>query len=132
MSETVVHYEGALGCRAEHAESGTIVFTDFPKDYRGCGKGFSPSEMLSVSLGSCILSIMGIAAEVLQIDMTGATATVAKEMAYAPRRISKISVSVQITGEINEKYRSKLEAAARACPVHHVLGIEVPITFHWN
>jgi len=88
--------------------------------------------MLSVSLGSCILSIMGIAAEVLQIDMTGATATVAKEMAYAPRRISKISVSVQITGEINEKYRSKLEAAARACPVHHVLGIEVPITFHWN
>ena len=132
MSATTVVYEGALRCSAKHEESGVVVVTDAPKDNQGNGASFSPSELLSVSLGSCILSIMGIVARSNDIDMTGATAKVEKEMANTPRRITGISVHVHVPGELNEEQRNKLKAAAHACPVHNVLNVEAPITFSWG
>lgn len=132
MSETIVSYEGGLRCRSEHAESGAIALTDAPKDHHGKGEGFSPSELLSVSLGSCILSIMGIAANSLRVDITGATATVTKVMGNAPRRISKLSVEVRVPVALSEDQQLKLEAAAHACPVHNVLNIDAPIVFRWG
>jgi putative redox protein len=132
VSETTVRYEGSLRCSAEHAESGVVVVTDAPKDNHGNGLRFSPSELLSVSLGSCILSIMGIVARSLDIDITGATASVEKEMANTPRRIARISVHVHVPGAFEEGQRRKLETAAHACPVHNILNVEAPILFSWD
>ena len=132
MLDTLISYEGSLRCRSEHANSGAVVLTDAPKDNHGKGESFSPSEMLSVSLGSCILSIMGIAARSMNIDIIGATARVTKEMADGPRRIARIAVAVQVPGSFDCRQRSKLEAAAYACPVHSVLGIDAPISFDWT
>lgn len=131
MSDTVVAYEGKLRCRAKHDCSGAILVTDAPKDNYGRGEGFSPSDLLSVSLGGCILSIMGIAAQAMDIDIAGATATVSKEMANAPRRIAHTAVVVRVPGTFNDRQRRKLEAAAHSCPVHNALGIEAPITIEW-
>lgn len=131
MLETVISYEGGLRCRSTHEESGTIVVTDAPRDHHGQGESFSPSELLSLSLGSCVLSIMGIAARSMDSDIPGATATVTKEMANAPRRIARIAVHVRVPGDFDQRQRTKLEAAAHACPVHNVLGIEAPITIDW-
>lgn len=128
----MVKYEGSLRCSAKHADSGVVITTDAPKDNHGNGESFSPSELLSVSLGSCILSIMGIAARSLNIDITGATASVEKEMANAPRRIAKIAVHVYVPGELQEEHRRKLEQAAYACPVHNVLNVDAPISFTWG
>ena len=111
MSEITVTYAGSLHCTATH-ESGTIITTDAPKDNLGNGESFSPSELLSVSLGNCILSIMGIAARSLGLDISGTTAHVEKEMEHAPRRIRKIAVTVRVPGALNERQRSKLEEAA--------------------
>jgi putative redox protein len=131
MSEVQVSYEGGLRCRSEHAESGALIMTDAPKDHHGQGASFSPSEMLSVSLGSCILTIMGIAAQSIGVDIAGATATITKKMSNNPRRIAQISATVRIPGSLNERERAKLEAAAHACPVHNVLGIDAPIIIQW-
>lgn len=131
MSDTVVAYEGNLRCRAKHDESGAILITDAPKDNQGLGEGFSPSDLLSVSLGGCILSIMGITAQSMDVDIAGATATVSKEMANAPRRIAQMAVIVRVPGRFDDKQRRKLEAAAHACPVHNALGIKAPITIEW-
>jgi putative redox protein len=131
VSETTVRYEGSLRCSAEHAESGVVVVTDAPKDNHGNGLSFSPSELLSVSLGG-ILSIMGIMARSLDIDINGATASVEKVMANAPRRIAKISVHVRVPGVFEEGQRRKLETAAHVCPVHNILNVEAPITFTWD
>jgi putative redox protein len=131
MSEITVTYEGSLHCTATH-ESGTVITTDAPRDNQGNGESFSPSELLSVSLGSCILSIMGIAARSLGIDLSGATADVEKVMANAPRRISKMAVRVRVPGVLDERQRKQLEEAAHACPVHSVLNVDVPILFEWD
>jgi putative redox protein len=109
-----------------------VVVTDAPKDNFGEGSSFSPSELLSVSLGSCILSIMGMMARSLAVDISGATARVEKEMANAPRRIAGISVHVHVPAALEEEQRRKLERAAHGCPVHNVLKIEAPITFSWG
>lgn len=132
MTEIVVSYEGGLRCRSEHGDSGAVVFTDAPKDHHGRGEGFSPSELLSVSLGSCVLTIMEIAARSITAEIAGATATLAKEMANNPRRIAGISVVVCIPGAFDKNQQRKLEAAAHACPVHKALGIDVPIVIKWT
>jgi len=132
VSETIVRYEGSLRCSAEHVESGVVVLTDAPKDNHGSGASFSPSEMLSVSLGSCILSIMGIMARSLDIDISGATASVEKKMANAPRRIANISVHVHVPNALEEDQKRKLKTAAHACPVHNILKVEIPISFTWG
>lgn len=79
MVDTVVAYEGGLRCRAEHVGSGAVVVTDAPTDNHGLGNGFSPTDLLSVSLGSCILSVMGIAAQSMDVELSGATAVVSKK-----------------------------------------------------
>lgn len=131
MSDIVVHYDGNLRCRAEHEESGTIIITDVPRDNHGLGESFSPSDLLSVALGSCILSMMGLAARAMNIDMAGASASVSKEMANAPRRIARIAVEITPSCDLTDEERARLEAAAHGCPVHAVLGIDAPLVFHW-
>jgi hypothetical protein len=85
------------------------VITDAPRDHYGNGESHSPSDLLSVSLGSCILSVMGIAARSMDIDIAGASATVAKHMANAPRRIDRIAVEVRVPGNFDEGQKARLE-----------------------
>lgn len=131
MGNTVVSYEGNLRSQVKHEGSGAIIVMDAPKELNGLGEGFSASDLLGVSLGGCILGIMGVTAQSMDIDIAGATATVSKEMANAPRRFAHLSVVVRIPGTFDERQRRKLQAAAHACPVHNALGIAAPITFEW-
>ncbi len=132
MSETTVQYDGSLRCSAEHNESGVVVVTDAPKANHGNGASFSPSDLLAVALGSCILTSMGLVARSAGIDITGASAKLDKQMANAPRRITGISVHVHVPGELAKVQKAKLEEAAHGCLVHNVLSIEAPISFSWG
>jgi len=55
--------------------------TDAPKDNQGKGEMFSPTDLLATALGSCVLTLMGIAANRLKVDLAGLRLTVEKEMA---------------------------------------------------
>lgn len=132
MSNTVVSYEGSLRSQVKHDGSGAVIVMDAPKELGGLEEGFSASDLLGVSLGGCILGIMSVAARSMDIDIPGATATITKEMANAPRRFAHLSVVVRIPGSFDERQRRKLEAAAHACPVHNALGIDAPIAFEWG
>lgn len=131
MSDIAVAYEAPLQSRATQADSGAVLVMHGPKELGGTGEGFSPSDLLSLSLGGCIFGIMEIAARSMDIGIAGATATVSKEMGGTPRRISHLSVIVRVPGTFDERQRRKLEVAAHACPVHNALGINAPIVFDW-
>jgi putative redox protein len=130
----LVAYLGGLRCRSVHEESGAVVTTDAPKDHLGLGESFSPSDLLAVSLGSCILSMMGTVALAMDVDINGATAAVEKAMANAPRRIAKLSVAIRVPKDLTGDQIRRLEQAAHACPVHKCLdpAMETPITFTWG
>jgi putative redox protein len=135
MVSIQLEYEGDLHCRAVHGPSGTVLATDAPKDNQGRGESFSPTDLVATALGSCILTVMGILARTLEIDLAGTTATVEKEMMSAPvRMIQRLSVKIIVPHQVSAENKLKLERAAHTCPVHKSLhpDVEKPIEFVWG
>ena len=85
-------YEGQLRCNAKHNQSGTIIETDAPTDNRGKGERFSPTDLLCVSLGTCVITTMGMRAGDMGIDLNGTRLSVQKHMLADPRRVGKVEV----------------------------------------
>src|ERR1700709_1182491 len=107
-----LEYQGDLHCTAVHGPSTTELTTDAPKDNQGNGESFSPTDLVATALGACMLTTMGIVAARTNIDMSGATARVVKEMVSAPvRRIAKLTVEIHVPGELDAEQRKRLEAA---------------------
>src|SRR5579871_1956425 len=112
MVSIALEYQGDLHCKAVHGPSGMELTTDAPKDNQGRGESFSPTDLVATALGSCILTVMGIMARTLNIDIAGTTATVDKEMASAPvRMIQKLAVKIHVPHTISPENQQKLERA---------------------
>jgi putative redox protein len=130
-----LEYQGDLHSKAVHGPSGTELYTDAPKDNQGRGESFSPTDLTATSLGSCMLTTMGIAAKTLNLDMNGATAVVEKEMTSSPpRKIQRLTVRIRMPKALGEEDQLKLERAARTCPVARSLHPEVEqvVEFTWG
>jgi len=128
-------YQGDLHCKAVHGPSGTELSTDAPKDNQGRGESFSPTDLVATALGTCMLTVMGIAARTQNLDITGTTATVEKEMTTtAPRRIDSLTVKIHVPHSLSSENQQKLERAAHTCPVHKSLhpDVKTPIEFTWG
>ncbi|WP_460219753.1 OsmC family protein [Psychroserpens sp. MEBiC05023] len=129
-----VTYLGGLRTESVHLKSNNSFITDAPLDNNGKGEAFSPTDTVATGLASCMITVMGIKAKDLNVDMTGTTAHVTKTMASDPRRISKIEVVLNFPFETDKKTRTILERTANTCPVHYSLhpDIEKDITFNWD
>lgn len=134
MVEIQAVYRGELRCEATHGPSGAVLVTDAPVDNEGRGESFSPTDLVATALGTCMMTILGIVARRHDLDVTGATVQVTKEMAAKPRRIARLAVLLRIPAKPEERLRRLLEQAVLACPVHHSLHpeIELPITVEWG
>jgi putative redox protein len=129
-----ITYQGDLRCEAVHQSSGTRLHTDAPKDNQGKGESFSPSDLVATALGSCMLTIMGIAARNMNVDLKGTQVTVQKEMVATPlRRIGQLTVKIKVPAKVTDDQKKKLESAAFTCPVHKSLhpDIKIPVEFVW-
>jgi putative redox protein len=129
-----LEYQGDLHCQAVHGPSTTELNTDAPLDNQGRGESFSPTDLVATALGTCMLTVMGIMARTLNIDIAGTTATVEKEMTTAaPRRIASLAVNIHVPHSLSHENQQKLERAAHTCPVHKSLhpDIHTPIAFTW-
>ncbi|SHG45486.1 Uncharacterized OsmC-related protein [Flavobacterium segetis] len=129
-----VTYLGDLRTSSIHLQSGTEILSDAPVDNNGKGEAFSPTDMVANALATCMMTIMGIKARDLEIDLKNSTAEVLKIMNADPRRISVIEIGFQLQGTENQKEKTILERAAMTCPVFLSLHpeIEKRITFKWN
>lgn len=117
MTTSTVTYEGNLRTSAIHLQSNNQIITDAPTDNHGRGEAFSPTDLLATSLASCMLTVMGIKAENMGLDLTGTLANVNKIMATEPRRVAQIDVQVKVKGVSEEKDQIILKNTALACPV---------------
>ena len=128
-------YKGALRCEATHLQSGSVIETDAPSDNRGKGERFSPTDLLCVSLATCIATTMGIKADDMKIDLTGTLIEVTKHMLPEPRRVAKIEVKLTMPTrlQLDEKDKTILERIGNNCPVTKSLhpDMEVLITYNW-
>lgn len=128
-------YEGNLRTSATHLQSNTNIETDAPVDNQGKGERFSPTDLVATALGSCMLTIMGIKARDMQIDLTGVAIDIQKHMKSEPRRIGGVDVTFHFPAhlQLNDKEKTILQNAALTCPVAKSLdpAIEQNVTFNW-
>ncbi len=117
MATLKTKHLGGLRTEITHVQSGGKVVTDAPVDNRGKGEAISPTDMVAGALGSCMLTLMEMAAERLGLDMTGTELDIVKVMEAEPRRIGEIRVDVWFPFEADEHARTVLERAAATCPV---------------
>jgi len=131
MTASII-YKGNLRCEAEHLQSKTTIETDAPTDNRGKGERFSPTDLLCVSLATCMLTTMGIKAADMNINISNTRADVTKHMASDPRRVSKIEVTVTLPGNANEKERIILEKTGTNCPVAKSIHPEIVLVLNYQ
>jgi uncharacterized OsmC-like protein len=129
-----VTYLGGLRTSSIHISSGNEIISDAPIDNNGKGEAFSPTDTVANALASCMMTIMGIKANELKLDLTSSTASVTKIMNQDPRRIGCIEVVFEMFGVNEPKEKTILERVALSCPVLLSLhpDIDKKIRFNWN
>ncbi|MBU5616515.1 OsmC family protein [Psychrobacter sp. TAE2020] len=125
MTTSKVTYQGQLRTQAIHLQSNNEIITDAPTDNHGKGEAFSPTDLLATSLASCMLTIIGIKAADMGIDVTGTTAEVTKVMAADPRRVSEIHIVMTFLQELDEKTLTIFYRTALTCPMANSLHPDI-------
>ena len=129
-------YKGQLRTEATHLKSKTIIETDAPTDNEGKGEKFSPTDLLATSLGSCMMTLMGIKARDLGIQLDGTKIEITKIMKPNPRRVGGVQVNIDFPDGLNidAKQKAILEHTAIHCPVAKSIhpDIEQDIHFNWH
>ncbi|TRX62770.1 OsmC family protein [Fulvivirga sp. M361] len=125
-------YLGSLRTQSKHLKSGEVVMSDAPVDNNGKGEAFSPTDLVSSALCSCMMTIMGILAAREDIDLRGLKANITKVMDSNPRKISEIRID--FSGDINatDIQKGKLQKAALNCPVALSLADSVSQKISFN
>ncbi len=135
MVKISIRYTGELHCAAMHEPSRAELATDAPVDNNGKGESFSPTDLVATALGTCMATVMAIAAQRHNVELKGMTVSITKEMSKdMPRRIVRLASEMRIPLSADHPQRQLLEAAALGCPVHHSLHpeIEKPVNFVWE
>lgn len=134
MTSTVV-YKGELRTTCTHLRSGNSFETDAPVDNNGKGERFSPTDLMSTSLATCMITVMGIKARTMGFDLTGATIDVLKIMKADPRRVGGIELTFHIPEslkDIDEKTKTILKNTGITCPVQLSIHPDIDVKIDWG
>ena len=118
---------------AKHSLSGSVIHTDAPKDHDGEGKDFAPTDLLASSLGTCVITIMGIEAKRRGWKLGKIKIDVYKTMtSEGPRKIKNLSLEIFMPSELDSEKYKILQRTAEECPVKLNLEDSVDIKLNWK
>lgn len=118
METTKILYKGELRTEMTHLRSGSMITTDAPPDNKGKGEYFSPTDLVASALGSCIFTIMGIAALEHGFSIEGASCLITKIMTDKPRKIGEVKIVFDFSGRsYTDKEKKILDYCVKTCPV---------------
>tara|TARA_Y100001968_G_C19115156_1_gene599172 strand:+ start:335 stop:703 length:369 start_codon:yes stop_codon:yes gene_type:complete len=122
-----------LRTEAIHSSSGSVLNTDAPKDHDGEGKNFAPTDLLASSLGTCLITIMGIEAKRRGWGLGEVQIDVYKMMTTeGPRKINSLDLEIFMPSEIDSQKYEILKKKAEECPVLLNLAHSFDINLNWN
>lgn len=131
MATVETIYVGGLRTQATHLKSGTSIITDAPPADNGRGETFSPTDLLVTALGSCMLTIMGIAAEKRGFNIDNTTLSITKTMNVKPYRVGEIAIDITFPhNNFSDKEKAILKAATKECPVAQSIHPDVKQTIN--
>ena len=134
MTSTVV-YNGGLRTTCTHLRSGSSFETDAPVDNNGKGERFSPTDLMSTSLATCMITVMGIKARTMGFDLDGIKIAMLKIMKADPRRVGSIELGFHIPDtlkDIDEKTISVLKDSGLNCPVIKSIHPDIEVKVDWG
>jgi len=122
-----------LHTEVKHSPSGSVIHTDAPKDHDGEGKDFAPTDLLASSLGTCVITIMGIEAKRRGWELGKIKVDVYKTMtSEGPRKIKTLVLEIFMPSELDCKKYKILQSKAEECPVKLNLEHSVDIKLNWH
>jgi putative redox protein len=100
-------------------EGGHTIVVDEPTEVGGADTGPGPTQLLAMSLASCVAITMEMyaARKEWEIGDVGVDVDVAYD-GFVP---SSFAVSLRLSPELSDEQRERLAAIARKCPVHKAL-----------
>lgn len=134
MTSTVV-YNGELRTTCTHLRSGNSFETDAPVDNNGKGERFSPTDLMSTSLATCMLTVMGIKARTMGFDLNDIKVEVLKIMKSDPRRVGCIELTFHIPdtlANVDQKTKTILKNTALTCPVALSIHPDIEQKVDWG
>ena len=134
MTSTVV-YNGELRTVCTHLRSGNSFETDAPVDNNGRGERFSPTDLMSTSLATCMITVMGIKERTMGFVLTGIKIEVLKIMKADPRRVGAIELTFHIPAnlkDLDEKTKAILKNTGVTCPVQLSIHPDIDVRIDWG
>jgi uncharacterized OsmC-like protein len=134
MTSSVV-YNGDLRTTCTHLKSSNNFETDAPTDNNGKGERFSPTDLLATSLGTCMITVMGIKARTMGFDLNDIKIEVLKIMKADPRRVGGINLTFHIPEklvEVDEKTKTILKTTGETCPVMKSIHPDIEVNIDWG
>lgn len=134
MVTSTVEYLGNLRTKCTHLQSGMEIVTDAPVDNNGKGEAFSPTDLAATAYASCMITIIGIFCEANGLHFKHAKAQVQKVMGSNPRRISKVVIEMDLSGNNwSDTDAEKVIRAGKNCPVAKTFseGVEIEFSFSY-
>jgi len=122
-----------LHTEAKHCLSGSVIYTDAPKDHDGNGEDFAPTDLLASALGTCVITIMGIEAKRRGWELSQIRIDVFKIMtSEGSRKIKSIFLDIFMSSDIDIQKFKILQRTAEECPVKLNLENSIDIKFNWH
>ncbi|HWD88969.1 MAG TPA: OsmC family protein [Mucilaginibacter sp.] len=135
MATIETTYLGDLRTENIHVQSGSKLITDAPTDNQGKGESFSPTDLLGVALGTCMLTTIGIKTRNEGINIVGAKCSVTKIMTSSPpRKVAELQIKLKFPHQYTEQQQKLLEDICLTCPVYLSLHSDMAKTvdFGWE
>jgi putative redox protein len=132
---SIVVYNGGLRTTCTHLKSNSSFETDAPVDNNGKGERFSPTDLLATSLGTCMVTVMGIKARAMGFDLDEVKVEVLKIMKADPRRVGGIELTFHIPDtlkNLDEKTKTILKHTGDTCPVMKSIHPDIEVKVDWG
>ena len=132
---STVQYQGQLRTVCTHLQSNSIFETDAPTDNQGKGERFSPTDLMATSLAACMITVMGIKAQTMHIELKDVKIEVLKIMKTDPRRVGgihlKFSIPETLQG-LDLKSKTILKNTGETCPVIKSIHPDIEVKIDWG
>jgi putative redox protein len=115
---------------------GLHLIADEPREFGGSGTGPTPYDLLLAALGTCTSMTVGLYAREHELPLENVTVrlsharvheTDCEECVEQPRLLDRITLTLELTGALDDAQRERLRQIAARCPVHKTLTSKISI-----
>ncbi len=124
MTTIKTEYTGNLGTSTAYSMSENPILTK--------AKPFGPTDLLTVSLSSCIATYIDYVAQKNKFETPNVTVEINKTMNADGTKVEAFDTVVNFGKEFSTEQKAIIENAAKTCPVGNSLATDIKRSYQFN